>query len=142
MKKIKIKLLRGINTVSPQIHSDWIDLRAAEEIKLCAGDYKAIPLGVAMQLPAGYEAHLMPRSSTFKTWGVIQPNSMGVIDNSYCGSNDEWKMQVYALRDTVIEVNDRIAQFRIMENQPKLSFVECEQLEGKNRGGFGSTGKA
>ena len=144
MKEIKIRYLSKEIDKLCYIDgkSDWIDLRCARRTELKAGEFALIPLGVAMQLPEGYEAHLMPRSSTFKTWGVIQPNSMGIIDNSYCGSNDEWKMQVYAMRDTVIEVNDRIAQFRIMENQPKLSFTECEELEGKDRGGFGSTGKA
>ena len=122
--------------------SDWIDLRASEEISLKAGDFALIPLGVAMELPSGYEAHLVPRSSTFKTWGLIQTNSMGVIDCSYCGDNDMWRMPVYATRDTVIHVNDRIAQFRIMQNQPKISSDEVEHLSNTDRGGFGSTGKA
>ena len=122
--------------------SDWIDLRASEEVKLYAGEFALIPLGVAMQLPKGYEAHLVPRSSTFKTWGLLQTNSMGVVDGSYCGDNDMWRMPVYATRDTVIHVNGRIAQFRIMENQPKINFEEVEHLAGVDRGGFGSTGKA
>lgn len=120
--------------------SDWIDLRASEEVSLKAGEFKLIPLGVAMQLPKGYEAHLVPRSSTFKTWGIIQTNSMGVIDCSYCGDHDMWRMPVYATRDTVIHVNDRIAQFRIVENQPVISFEEVESLGNTDRGGFGSTG--
>lgn len=122
--------------------SDWIDLRCAERTELKAGEFRLIPLGVAMELPEGYEAHVVPRSSTFKTWGILQANSMGVIDRSYCGDNDQWRMPVYAARDTVIEVNDRICQFRIVENQPKLEFLECEHLSGPDRGGFGSTGKA
>ena len=122
--------------------SDWIDLRASEESSLKAGDFALIPVGVAMELPSGYEAHLVPRSSTFKTWGLIQTNSMGVIDCSYCGDNDMWRMPVYATRDTVIHVNDRIAQFRIMQNQPKICFDEVEHLSNTDRGGFGSTGKA
>lgn len=121
--------------------SDWIDLRASERIELKKGDYKLIPLGVAMQLPEGYEAHVVPRSSTFKTYGVIQTNSCGVIDGSYCGDEDIWKMPVYATRDTVIEKNDRICQFRIMKNQPKILFEETKKLNNQNRGGFGSTGK-
>ncbi len=121
--------------------SDWIDLRASERVELKKGDYKLIPLGVAMQLPEGYEAHVVPRSSTFKTYGVIQTNSCGVIDGSYCGDEDIWKMPVYATRDTVIEKNDRICQFRIMKNQPKILFEETEKLNNQNRGGFGSTGK-
>ena len=122
--------------------SDWIDLRCAERTELKAGDFALIPLGVAMELPEGYEAHVVPRSSTFKTWGILQANSMGIVDRSYCGDNDQWRLPVYATRDTVIEVNDRICQFRIMENQPKLEFLECEHLSGPDRGGFGSTGKA
>lgn len=121
--------------------SDWIDLRAAERVELKAGDFWMIRLGVAMKLPEGYEAHVVPRSSTFRTWGLIQTNGMGVIDASYCGDNDEWRMPVYATRDTCVEVNDRICQFRIMENQPRLSFEQVEHLAETDRGGFGSTGK-
>jgi dUTP pyrophosphatase len=112
--------------------SDWIDLRAAEDISL----------GIAMELPQGYEAHVVPRSSTFKNFGVIQTNHMGVIDESYCGDNDQWFMPVLAIRDTEIHVNDRICQFRIMEHQPVISFEECNTLNGTDRGGFGSTGRA
>lgn len=121
--------------------SDWIDLRASERVELKAGEFKLIPLGVAMQLPKGYEAHLVPRSSTFKNYGILQTNSCGIIDGSYCGDEDMWRMPVYATRDTVIEKNDRICQFRIVENQPRIAFEECEKLENANRGGFGSTGK-
>ena len=120
--------------------SDWIDLRAAETVEMKAGEFRLIPLGVAMELPSGYEAHVVPRSSTFKNFGIIQTNSMGVIDESYCGSEDQWYFPAYALRDTVIRKNDRICQFRIMEHQPVLEFVEREELSGENRGGFGSTG--
>lgn len=120
--------------------SDWIDLRAAEEVKLCEGEFKLIPLGVAMQLPAGYEAHVVPRSSTYKNFGIIQTNHTGIIDHSYCGPNDWWYMPAYALRDTVIYKNDRICQFRIVENQPQLVFDEVKQLDGTDRGGIGSTG--
>lgn len=120
--------------------SDWIDLRAAEEVELKAGEFKLIHLGVAMQLPEGYEAHIVPRSSTFKKWGIIQTNHCGIVDNSYCGPNDWWRMPVFALRDTKIEVNDRICQFRIQKNQPTLVFNEVEEMEANNRGGFGSTG--
>ena len=121
--------------------SDWIDLRAAESVDLKKGEFKLIPLGVAMELPKGYEAHIVPRSSTFKNFGIIQTNHQGVIDSSYCGDNDEWKMPVYAMRDTHIEVNDRICQFRIMENQPKIQFEEVKAPTGVDRGGFGTTGK-
>lgn len=120
--------------------SDWIDLRAAENIELKAGDFKLIPLGIAMELPKGYEAHVVPRSSTFKNFGIIQTNSMGVIDESYCGDNDQWFFPAYALRDTRIQVGDRICQFRIMEHQPKIQFDEVLFLGNEDRGGHGSTG--
>ena len=122
--------------------SDWIDLRCAEEISLKQGEFKLIPLGVAMQLPAGYEAHVVPRSSTFKNFGVIQTNHCGIIDESYSGDNDQWYMPVLAMRDTQIHVNDRICQFRIFEHQPVIEFEEADHLDGADRGGFGSTGKA
>ena len=121
--------------------SDWIDLRAAEEVTLKAGEFALIPLGVAMALPEGYEAHLAPRSSTFKNYGILQTNSIGVVDWSYRGDNDEWRMPVYATRDVTIEKNARICQFRIMRNQPPLRFIRVERLDGPDRGGFGSTGK-
>ena len=133
----KIERLRYIDG-----KSDWIDLRAAEDVVLKAGEYKLIPLGIAMKLPKGYEAHVVPRSSTFKNFGVIQTNHYGVIDESYCGDNDQWFVPVMAMRDTEIHVNDRICQFRIMEHQPVIEFEETDQLDGKDRGGFGSTGKA
>ena len=121
--------------------SDWIDLRAAEKIELKQGEFKLIPLGVAMQLPAGYEAHIVPRSSTYKNFGIIQTNHTGIVDESYCGPNDWWYMPAYALRDTVIEKNDRICQFRIQKHQPEVVFEEVEALTGQDRGGIGSTGK-
>ncbi len=122
--------------------SDWIDLRCARETVMKAGEWKLIPLGVAMQLPEGYEAHIVPRSSTYKNFGLIQSNHMGVVDNSYCGDGDEWKWPALAVRDTVIHVNDRICQFRIMRNQPQIVFEETDHLPGNDRGGFGSTGKS
>ena len=121
--------------------SDWIDMRAAEDIELKKGDFKLIPLGVAIELPKGYEAHMVPRSSTFKNFGIIQTNSCGIIDETYCGDNDQWYLPVLAVRDTRISVNDRICQFRIFEHQPKITFTEVQWLGGKDRGGFGSTGK-
>lgn len=120
--------------------SDWIDLRASVDVEFKAGEFKMIPLGIAIELPQGYEAHVVPRSSTFKNYGLIQVNSMGIIDCSYCGDNDQWHLPVLAMRDTVVHEGDRICQFRIMENQPKLHFLEVEHLEGPDRGGFGSTG--
>lgn len=121
--------------------SDWIDLRAAEDIVMKAGEFKLIPLGIAMELPRGYEAHVVPRSSTYKNFGIIQTNHMGVIDETYCGDNDQWFMAAYALRDTKIHVNDRICQFRIMEHQPAIQFEEVETLGHEDRGGHGSTGR-
>ncbi|SER99944.1 dUTP diphosphatase [Lachnobacterium bovis] len=120
--------------------SDWIDLRVSEEVELKKGDFKLIPLGVAMKLPKGYEAHLVPRSSTFKNFGLIQTNSMGVIDGTYCGNNDMWRMPVLATKDVTLHVNDRICQFRIVKNQPEIVFEQTDQLSDEDRGGFGSTG--
>ena len=120
--------------------SDWIDLRAAEEVEFKAGDFKLINLGVSMKLPEGYEAHIAPRSSTFKNYGLLQVNSVGVVYNSYSSDEDIWRMPVWATRDTVVHVNDRICQFRIVKNQPKIEFLEVEYLGGPARGGFGSTG--
>lgn len=120
--------------------SDWIDLRAAEDVVMKQGEFRLISLGVAMELPAGYEAHIVPRSSTFKNFGLIQANSMGIIDGSYCGDNDIWRFPAIAMRDTEVHVGDRICQFRIMKNQPTLVFEEVEHLASADRGGFGSTG--
>lgn len=139
--KIKIKYL---NPNIPHLEKcdigDWIDLYTVDDIKLNEGESTLIPLGVAMKLPEGYEAILAPRSSTFKKYGIIQTNSIGVIDNSYCGDDDEWKLAVYATRDTRIPANARICQFRIQRSQPKIKFVEVDTLGSENRGGFGSTG--
>lgn len=121
--------------------SDWIDLRAAEEVELKKGEFRLIPLGVAMELPKGYEAHVVPRSSTYKNFGIIQTNHMGVIDETYCGDSDQWFFPAYALRDTQIHAGDRICQFRIMEHQPRIQFEEVESLGNQDRGGHGSTGR-
>lgn len=120
--------------------SDWYDLRAAETVEIKAGDYKLISLGVSMKLPEGYEAHVVPRSSTFKNFGVLQTNSFGVIDNSYSGTNDIWRFPALAMRDTVIHEGDRICQFRIVKKQPQIEFVEVNELDEMDRGGIGSTG--
>ena len=119
---------------------DWIDLRAAEHAVMKAGEFRLISLGVSMKLPEGYEAHIAPRSSTFSKWGVLQVNGVGVVDNSYSGTNDIWMMPVYATRETEIMFNDRICQFRIVERMPQLSFIEVDTLDETDRGGFGSTG--
>lgn len=120
---------------------DWIDLRASVGGSFKAGDFALIDLGVSMRLPEGYEAHIVPRSSTFKNWGIIQTNSIGVVDNSYSGTNDVWKMPCYFTCDTVIKPNDRICQFRIMKKMEPVSFTEVTELNSTDRGGFGSTGK-
>jgi dUTP pyrophosphatase len=122
-------------------HGDWIDLYSDETVEIKAGEYKMISLGVAIQLPEGYEANVVPRSSTFKTWGLLQTNSFGVIDESYCGNDDIWRFPAYATRDVTVNQGDKICQFRINKKMPTIEIVEVEQLEGKNRGGFGSTGK-
>lgn len=120
---------------------DWIDLRASIGGFFRRGDFALIDLGISMRLPDGYEAHIAPRSSTFKNWGIIQTNSFGVIDNSYSGTNDVWKMPCYFTRDTVIEPNDRICQFRIVKKMEPVSFTEVTELDNTDRGGFGSSGK-
>ena len=142
MKKIKIKYFdEELEKIEKITKGDWIDLRAFEDITLKAGEFALIPLGVAMELPKGYEAHVAPRSSTFKNFGIIQSNNVGIIDNSFSGSADMWRFPAYALRDTVIHKNDRICQFRIMACQPSIFFFEKEHLDDTDRGGFGSTGK-
>lgn len=122
--------------------SDWIDLRSAENVVLKAGEFYLVDLGISVQLPEGYEMLTAPRSSTFRNYGLLQSNSVGVVDESYCGNNDILRMPVYATRDTEIHVNDRIGQFRIIEHQPKIIFEEVDDLGNEDRGGFGSTGKS
>ena len=124
----------------PTNSANWVDLRSAEDIVLKKGEFRLISLGVAIKLPEGYEAHIVPRSSTYKNFGIIQANHHGVVDNAYSGDNDLWRMPVIALRDTQIHVNDRICQFRIERRQPDLIFEEVDHLDQADRGGFGSTG--
>lgn len=141
VKNIKIKyLVPDLKKVEINSVGDWIDLRAAKDFWISEGTHDLIPLGIAMELPDGYEALMAPRSSTFKKWGIIQTNSPAVIDETYCGDNDQWFMSVYATRDVVIRKNSRICQFRIIKHQPKIKFEEVETLENNDRGGFGSTG--
>lgn len=140
--EIKIKYFtEDLERIGSIDKGDWIDLRAAKDVTLKAGEFQLIPLGVGMILPDNYEAHIVPRSSTFKNFGIIQTNHCGIVDNSYSGEQDEWKMPVYAVRDTEIKKNERICQFRIMEKMPSIQFVEVEHLNHVSRGGFGSTGK-
>lgn len=139
---INIKYLKeGMERIETISNGDWIDLRVADDIILLAGEFKLIPLGVAMELPKGYEAIVIPRSSTFKKYGVIQVNSVGLIDESYCGNNDEWYFPACATKDILIPKNTRICQFRIFEHQPFISFNVVKELHGKDRGGFGTTGE-
>lgn len=132
---------KNIEKLKKTEKGDWIDLRSAIDISLKKGDFALIPLGVGMVIPDGYEAHIVPRSSTFKNWKIIQTNSVGIIDNSYSGENDQWMMPVYAVEDTEIKKNDRICQFRILEKMTALEIQEVEHLNDVSRGGFGSTGK-
>lgn len=138
--EIKIKYFTDVEPIAKKNNSDWHDLRAAERVELKQGEFKLIPLGVGMILPDDYEANIVPRSSTFKTWGIIQTNHFAVIDNSYSGDNDQWFYPVYATRDTVIEKNDRICQFRINKKMPNVELVTVEHLNDIDRGGFGSSG--
>ncbi len=143
---LEIKIKYFSNKISPIVlvegkKSDWYDLRAAEKVELKAGEFAKIKLGVDMILPVGYEAHLAPRSSTYANWYILQTNSVAVIDNSYSGDDDEWMMPVYAVKDTTINVNDRICQFRIIKKQPEAVFTVVDKLNDTSRGGFGTTGK-
>lgn len=137
---IKIKYLTDIEPISQKKNSDWIDLRCAVDTYMKAGDYVNIPLGVAMELPEGYEALVIPRSSTFKNFGIIMANSVGLIDVSYSGDDDQWHFPALAIRDTAIHKNDRICQFRIQKNMPDICFRKVTTLGNAARGGFGSTG--
>ena len=120
---------------------DWIDLRSAERVDMEPNQFKIISLGVSMKLPEGYEAHVVPRSSTFKKWGVLQTNGIGIIDESYCGDDDIWKFPALAMRTTTIFKGDRICQFRIVKKMPEIKFIEVKKMNNRNRGGLGSTGK-
>ena len=142
IKTIKIKYLEyGMLKIEKIEKGDWIDLRTAEDVHLEPNEFKLIPLGVAMALPTNYEALVIPRGSTFKKYGVIQANSIGLIDETYCGNNDEWYFPAYATRAVDIPKNTRICQFRILKHQPTVELVEVEHLSDTDRGGFGSTGE-
>ena len=141
LKQIKIKYFdKDMQKLEKIQKGDLIDLRSAEDVELKKGEYKLIPLGVGMKLPEGYKANVYPRSSTFNNFGIIMTNSVGQIDNSYSGDNDEWKFPALAMRDTVIHKNDRICQFEIQKIQPEIEFIEVEKLDDTDRGGVGSTG--
>lgn len=138
---VKIKYHGDVKPLEKYDNGDWIDLRAAEDVEMKAGEFRLISLGVSMKLPEGYEAHVVPRSSTFRHWGIIQANHMGVIDNSYSGTTDIWKFPALAIRDTVIYKNERICQFRITEKQPHFDFLRSDVLDDEDRGGFGTSGR-
>lgn len=140
METIKIKYFTDIEPLKAIAQGDLIDLRAAEDVEMKAFDFKLISLGVAMELPKGYKANVYPRSSTYKNFGIILANSVGQIDESYCGDGDIWCFPAIALRDTVIHKGDRIAQFEIVKKMPEVQFEVVEQLGNKDRGGIGSTG--
>lgn len=139
--KIRIKKIRDVELPKKIVQGDWIDLRVADTVFLAAGESKYIPLGVAMELPEGYEAVMAPRSSLFKKRGIMQANSLGIIDESYCGDSDEWQFPAYATRDTLLSKGERICQFRIIRHQPDIEFEEVETLGNQDRGGVGSTGE-
>ena len=138
---VKIKYHTDIMPLEKYDNGDWIDLRAAEDVEMKAGEFRFISLGVSMKLPEGYEAHIVPRSSTYRHWGIIQANHLGVVDNSYCGNGDIWKFPALAIRDTQIYKNERICQFRIEKKQPKFNWLPVDDMEDDDRGGFGSTGR-
>ena len=141
LKQIKIKYFdKDMQKLEKRQKGGLIDLRSAEDVELKKGEFKLIPLGVGMKLPEGYKANVYPRSSTFNNFGIIMTNSVGQIDNSYSGDNDEWKFPALAMRDTVIHKNDRICQFEIQKIQPEIEFIEVEKLDDTDRGGVGSTG--
>lgn len=140
-KRIKIKYLRDIEPIVQTKNGDWIDLRAGKDMQLVAGKYYQIPLGVAMELPKGYEAIVAPRSSTFRNYGALAANSIGIVDESYKGDNDEWHFLVFATLDSFIPKNTRICQFRIVKHQPRLNLLRVANLGNADRGGLGSSGR-
>lgn len=139
MENVKVKVLPGGHM--PERHGDWFDLATAEDCTLKAGESAVVSLGVCIGLPVGYEALLAPRSSTFKKWGLLQTNSVGVIDNAYCGDDDVWGWPCYATRAVTVPAGTRICQFRIQRTQPHCVLVPVECMSTPSRGGFGSTGE-
>ena len=150
---IRIKYFDNATKLKKITKGNWIDVYANKDVFVKCGERKMVPLGFALELPEGWEGHLAPRSSTFKTWGIIQTNSVGVVDDTYIGDNDQWHMPVYCLqgkdiesengeevKGTWIRKGDKIGQFRIMEVMPEIEFEEVESFGNKDRGGFGTTG--
>lgn len=140
-EEIKVKYVRPVSKLEVNALGDWVDMHCGKDIILKKGEFAIIPLGVVIQLPEGFEALLVPRSSTFRRYDIIQTNSIGIIDETYCGENDEWGMPVYATKDTHIPFDARICQFRIISHQPEVVFKEVKETGIKDRGGFGSTGR-
>ena len=153
--KLRIKYFEGATRLQKIVKGNWIDVYANEDVFIPKNEMRLIPLGFALELPKGWEGHLAPRSSTFKTWGVIQTNHVGVIDDTYVGNNDQWMLPLYCLQPkheyyggdipasrpgTWIKKGDKIAQFRIMEVMPEIEFEEVDSLDNEDRGSFGSTG--
>ncbi len=145
---IRIKYFKGATKLKKISKGNWIDVYANDDVFVPQGERAMIPLGFALELPRGWEGHLAPRSSTFKTWGIIQTNSLGIVDDTYIGDNDQWHMPVFCLKAIDVESNgswirkgDKIGQFRIMEVMPEIEFEEVESFGNEDRGGFGSTGK-
>lgn len=156
--KIRIKYFKGATKLIKIQKGNWIDVYANKDVFVRVGERAMIPLGFALELPKGWEAHIAPRSSTFKTWGIIQTNSVGVVDDTYIGDNDEWHMPIYCLQGkasekyldesssevecdgTWIKKGDKIGQFRIMEVMPEIEFEEVDAFGNSDRGGFGTTG--
>lgn len=147
--KLRIKYFEGATRLQKIAKGNWIDVYANKDVFIKVGDRAMVPLGFALELPQGWEGHLAPRSSTFKTWGIIQTNSIGVVDDTYIGDNDQWHMPVFCLQGKHIEVEeqgtwirkgDKIGQFRIMEVMPEIEFEEVDTFGNSDRGGFGTTG--
>lgn len=137
---IQIKYWPGSPHLTVNPNGSWIDLYTYEETVFRAGQFKIIPLGVAMKLPEGYEAKVVSRSSTFKRWGIMQTNAVGVIDPSFCGQDDMWGYPALATRDVTIPAGTRLCQFRIDKVQPNIKFQEVANLDEVSRGGFGTSG--
>ena len=138
--KYHVKELEKLRDIDGK--SDWIDLRVAENVSMKQGEYRLISMGISVEIPKGYEMLIVPRSSAYKNFGILQTNAMGVVDESFCGDNDIIHMPILAMRDTELHINDRIGQFRLMPHQPEVHFIEVDHLDNEDRGGFGTTGKA
>ena len=136
---MKVKINPHGNPV-PVSHGEWVDLYTAEDVEMGPLDFKVISLGVAMELPKGYYAQIVPRSSTCKNYGVIMANSIGIIENSYCGNDDVWAFPAVAIRRTKIPKGTRLCQFQLVKQAEPIEFEEVDDLGNPNRGGIGSTG--